>query len=203
MLVGVQLAPESAFERYDTIIEAGVDHLSFCLELLDPDWFARICPGKDRMHGQELFIDAMKYCAERMPRGAVSGEIIAGIEPIERTLEAIDLITSLGAFPTVCIFRPTIGSDMEDWPPPSYEDMRRVMTHVYDACRRHWLPIGAAPNIEVSLVVNPDDAAMLGEPGAGYYAYEAFRRLVKVAARPVFRHRMRPQAGGSRGMSAS
>ena len=192
MLVGVQLAPEPVFARYDALIDAGVDHLSFCLELLDPDWFARICPGKDRVHGQELFIDAMSYCAARMPRGAVSGEIIAGIEPIERTLEAIDLITSLGAFPTVCIFRPTVGSDMEDWPPPSYDDMRRVMAHMYDACRRHWLPIGAAPNIEVSLVVNPDDAAMLAEPDAGFYAYEAFRRLVKIAAGPVFRHRMRP-----------
>ena len=203
MLVGVQLAPEPVFARYDALIEAGVDHLSFCLELLDPDWFARICPGKDRMHGQELFIDAMNYCAARMPRGAVSGEIIAGIEPIERTLEAIDLITSLGAFPTVCIFRPTVGSDMEDWPPPSYDDMRRVMAHMYDACRRHWLPIGAAPNIEVSLVVNPDDAAMLAEPGAGYYAYEAFRRLVKVAAGPVFRHRMRPHPGEPRQAPAS
>ena len=58
---------------------------------------------------------------------------------------------------------------MEDWPPPSYEDMRRVMAHVYDACRRHWMPIGAAPNIEVSLVVNPDDAALLAERTLGFY----------------------------------
>lgn len=194
MLVGLQLAPEPVFARYDALIDAGVDHLSFCLELLDPDWFARICPGKERMHGQELFIDAMQHCVARMPRGAVSGEIIAGIEPIERTLEAIDLITGLGAFPTVCIFRPTRGSDMEDWPTPSYEDMRRVMAHVYDACRRHWLPIGAAPNIEVSLVVNPDEASMLAAPSAGQYVYEAFRRIVKIAARPVFAQRMRPRA---------
>lgn len=194
MLVGLQLAPEPVFARYDRLIDAGVDHLSFCLELLDPAWFARICPGKARVHGQELFVEAMRHCAARLPRGAVSGEIIAGIEPVERTLDAIDLITSLGAFPTVCIFRPTVGSDMEDWPPPSYEDMRRVMAHVYDSCRRHWLPLGAAPNIEVSLIVNPDDAAMLATPGAGYYAYEAFRRLVKFAARPVFRRRMRPHA---------
>jgi hypothetical protein len=98
MLVGLQLAPEPAFARYDALIAAGVDHLSFCLELLDPDWFARICPGKQRMHGQQLFIDAMTHCVAQMPRGAVSGEIIAGIEPVERTLEAIDLITS----PRVC-----------------------------------------------------------------------------------------------------
>jgi hypothetical protein len=191
MLVGVQLAPERDFSGYDRMIRAGVDHLSFCVELMDPEWFARICPGKARMMTQGLFFDAMAYCAQRMPPGAVSGEIIAGIEPIEQTLEAIDFITSLGAFPTVCIFRPTVDSDMEAWPAPEYDDMHRVMRHLYDACRRHWLPIGAAPNIEVSLVVNPDDAAMLANRNIAYYAYEAWRRLVKLAAQPIFRHRMR------------
>jgi hypothetical protein len=193
LLVGVQLAPERAFERYDAIIDAGADHLSFCVELIDPEWFQRICPGKARVHGQDLFFAAMAYCAARMPRGAVSGELIAGIEPIERTLEGIDRITALGAFPTVCIFRPTTGSDMEDWAPPAYDDMRRVMAYAYDACRRHWLPIGAAPNIEVSLVVNPDDAAMLAPRNAGFYTYEAYRRLVRFAARPMFKRRMRPR----------
>lgn len=193
MLVGVQLTPERDFSRYDRLIDLGVDHLSFCVEFLDPEWFERICPGKARMLGQRLFLDAMAYCAARMPRGAVSGEIIAGVEPIERTLEAIDLIASMGAFPTVCIFRPTAGSDMEDWPPPQYEDMRAVMAHLYDACRRHWLPVGAAPNIEVSLVVNPDDTLFLASPSAGVYAYETWRRAVRQFARPVFAWRMRPR----------
>jgi hypothetical protein len=199
MLVGVQLTPEKDFSRYDRLIDLGVDHLSFCVELLDPAWFARICPGKQRMLGQRLFFDAMEYCARRMPHGAVSGEIIAGIEPVERTIEAIDVITGHGAFPTVCIFRPTAGSDMEHWPPPAYEDMREVMRHVYDACRRHWLPIGAAPNIEVSLVVNPDDTALLADRTATFYGYEAWRRLVRLAARPVFARRMKARTNRTTG----
>lgn len=194
MLVGVQLTPERDFSRYDRLIDLGVDHLSFCVELFDPDWFAAICPGKARVLGQKIFFDALEHCAARMPKGAVSGEIIAGIEPIEQTLKAIDYIASMGAFPTVCIFRPTVGSDMEAWPPPRYEDMRLVMEHTYDACRRNWLPIGAAPNIEVSLVVNPDDAALLALRTNGFYAYEAWRRFVKLAARPLFAWRMRPRA---------
>jgi hypothetical protein len=143
------------------------------------------------MHGQSLYFDAMKYCASLMPHGAVSGEIIAGIEPLENTVKAIDAIAELGAFPTVCIFRPTVGSDMEKWPSPQYEEMRHVMQHLYAACRRHWLPIGAAPNIEVSLVVNPDDAALLAERDAGFFCYEAYRWLARVAGAPVFRRRMR------------
>ncbi|HXW08269.1 MAG TPA: radical SAM protein [Vicinamibacterales bacterium] len=191
LLVGVQLTPERDFRAYDRLIDLGVDHLSFCIELLDADWFARICPGKAKTLGQSLFFQAMEHCAARLPRGAVSGEIIAGLEPVANTLEGIGRIVSAGAFPTICIFRPTIGSDLEDWPPPVYEDMRRVMLAMYDACRRHRMPIGVAPNIEVSLVVNPDDAALLAPRTAGFYAYELWRRSVRLAARPVFSARLR------------
>jgi hypothetical protein len=194
LLVGLQLTPEKDFTRYDRLIDIGVDHFSFCLELFDPEWFARICPGKARTIGQSLFLEAMDYCARRLPRGAVSGEIIAGIEPVENTLEAVERIASAGAFPTVCIFRPTVGSDMQDWPPPDFDDMRRVLAAVYDACRRHRVPIGLAPNIEVSLVVNPDDAALLAKRTPSMLAYELWRRALRMAARPVFARRMR--AGG-------
>lgn len=192
LLVGVQLAPERTLSQYDRLIELGVDHFSFCIELLDPKWFAEICPGKARTLGQELFFQAMEYCAARLPRGAVSGEIIAGIEPIANTIAGIERIARIGAFPTVCIFRPTVASQMAAWPPPGYADMRTVMAAAYDACRRHRIPIGLAPNIEVSLVVNPDDAAFLAPRNAGFYGYEAWRRALRVAARPLFRRRLRP-----------
>jgi hypothetical protein len=175
---------------YDTLISEGLDHISFCLEFLDPEWFRRICPGKARMHGQSLFLDALAYCASRMPSGSVSGEIIAGVEPIAYTLEAIDLIARLGAFPTVCIFRPTIGSDMENSPPPTYEEMRSVMAHVFDACRRHWIPIGLAPGVEVSLVVTPDETALLAQRDAPFYLYESYLRLASLVARPVLARRL-------------
>ena len=192
MLVGVQLAPERDLSRYDRLIDIGVDHLSFCVEFMDPAVFARICPGKARMIGQNRFWEAMQYCAQKMPRGAVSGEIIAGIEPIEMTLKAIDAIADLGAFPTVCVFRPTVGSDMESVPPPQYEEVRRIMAHLYEACRRNWIPIGAAPNIEVSLVVNPDDAALLAPRSPSFWTYELYRRTARRMAAPLFARRRRP-----------
>jgi hypothetical protein len=193
LLVGVQLTPDRDFSLYDRLFDLGVDHLSFCVELLDPEWFARICPGKSRTLGQRLFFEAMEYCAGRLRKGAVSGEIIAGIEPIANTIGGIERVVSAGAFPTVCIFRPTVGSDMADWPSPDYDDMRKVMAAMYDACRRHRMPIGIAPNIEVSLVVTPDDAALLAERDAGFYGYEIWRRTLRTMARPVFSSRLRPR----------
>jgi hypothetical protein len=201
VLVGAQLAPEKDFSHYDRLIALGVDHVSFCVELFDPEWFAKICPGKQRVLGQQIFFDSIDYCAKRMPKGAVSGEIVAGLEPIETTLAGIDWIADRGAFPTVCVFRPTVGADLESWPPPRYEDMRRVMVRVYEACRRNWIPIGAAPNIEVSIVVNPDDAALLAPRGVGFYAYEAYRRLARVVAAPIFARRSRPQRRREPGVS--
>jgi hypothetical protein len=191
VLVGAQLAPQKDFSSYDRLIALGVDHISFCLEFIDPEWFAKVCPGKQRVLGQQIFFDSIEYCAKRMPKGAVSGEIIAGVEPVEATLRGIDWIADHGAFPTVCIFRPTVGADMESWPSPTYEDMRPIMAHVYDACRRNWIPIGAAPNIEVSIVVNPDDTALLARRTPGFYAYEAYRRTVRALARPLFARKMR------------
>jgi hypothetical protein len=190
MLVGVQLTPERDFSHYDRLIDMGVDHFSFCIELLDADWFTKVCPGKARTLGQQLFFEAMAYCVSRMPRGSVSGEMIAGIEPIALTIEAIERITAIGAFPTICIFRPTNGSQMADWPSPDYAAMRTVMAAAYDACRRHRVPIGLAPNIEVSLVVQPDDAAFLAPRTLDFYCYETWRRSLRVAARPIFHHRM-------------
>ncbi len=85
---------------------------------------------------------------------------------------------------------------MADWAPPDYADMRtRDGGDVYDACRRHRIPIGLAPNIEVSLVVNPDDAAMLADRDAKFYVYELWRRGFRVAARPMFKRRLVPSPG--------
>ena len=197
-LVGVQLYPASDLEQYDRLIELGADHFSFCYEFQNPEYFARYLPGKDRTGGQEIFFRALEYTANRLGKGAVSGEIIAGVEPVEDTLRAIDYITSLGAFPTVCVFRPVIGAEMERHPVPSYEDMRRVFAHVYEACRRNGIPIGAAPNIEVSLIVQPDDARYLAKPGLATALYDARVAAFRLLARPIFawkaRRRAMPQA---------
>ena len=197
-LVGVQLMPAKDLSEYDRLIDLGADHFSFCYEFQNPEYFERYLPGKHRWFGQKVFFDALEYTSKRLGKGAVSGEIIAGVEPIEDTMRAIDYITSVGAFPTVCVFRPVIGADMERHPPPRYEEMRAVYAHVYEACRKNGIPIGAAPNIEVSLIVQPDDTRYLAPSKPATWAYEAFLRVARAAARPLFASKMRPIASKSK-----
>lgn len=183
--IGVQAVPvpRDQFSEYDDLIAAGTDHFSFCYEFEDPAVFERLCPGKAQTVGQHAYFEAMEYTAKKLGKGRVSGEIIAGVEPVEATKRGIDRIVDAGAFPTVCIFRPTIGSEMEHTPPPDPEAMKDVFAYVHEACRRAGIPVGVLP-IEVSLVVQPEEAADLVEPRFGDWVYGAKNSLLRLLAKP-------------------
>jgi hypothetical protein len=192
--IGVQAVPvpRRKFDEYDELIAAGTDHFSFCYEFEDPAWFAKLCPGKAATLGQSAFFEAMEYTARKLGRGRVSGEIIAGVEPVEATKRGIDRIVNAGAFPTVCIFRPTIGSEMENVPPPDPEAMKDVFAHLHESCRRAGLPVGILP-IEVSLVVQPEEAAGLVEPRFADRVYRAKNWALKQLARPYVGWKLKPR----------
>jgi hypothetical protein len=180
--------------QYDALIEAGTDHFSFCYELEDPQWFERICPGKAATLGQEGFFEAMDYTSKRLGRGRVSGEIIAGLEPVEATMRGIDRIVAAGAFPTVCIFRPTLGSELENEPSPDPGAMREVFAHLYEACRDAGLPIGVLP-IDVSLVVQPEEAGGLVPRTLSSRVYDWKLSAMRKLARPYVAWKLKPRGG--------
>jgi solute carrier family 13 (sodium-dependent dicarboxylate transporter), member 2/3/5 len=191
--IGVQAMPvlRHDFRLYDELVAAGVDHFSFCYEFEDREVFDRLCPGKAKTHGQEAFFEAMEYTARLLGPGRVSGEIIAGLEPVESTKRSIDRIVSAGAFPTVCIFRPTIGSELEAEPPPDPESMREVFAYAYEACMQAGLAVGILP-IEVSLVVQPEEARSLVAPTWRSRIYELKRTVLRQLARPYVAWKLRP-----------
>ena len=192
--LGVQVAPVLPHDhwKYDWLIDLGADHFSFCYEFHNPDYFQSFCPGKFGHLGQDAFFRAMEYTTKLLGKGKVSGEIIAGIEPIEDTLQAIDYITSVGAFPTVCIFRPLIGADLEHLASPAAEDMQRVMEHMWRAMVRNRVPMEIIPNIEVSLIVQPGDAAYLAPRDLGWRAYRARNSVLRTLASPFVSWKLKP-----------
>jgi hypothetical protein len=167
LLVGIQTPPHHDLRRYDALRAMGLNRVSFCFEIFDKARFDEICPGKSREYGLERYLDAVRYCAALGRKGPLTepwvtnGEIIAGLEPAESSIRAIDWITSVGAIPTVCVFRPLVGTDYEHLPPPQTEELVPVFAHLYDACMARGLPIGAAPNVHVSLVMLPEECRSL------------------------------------------
>ena len=169
ILVGVQTPPHHDLRRYDALREMGVNRVSFCFEIFDPALFREICPGKHREYGLQRYLDAVAYCATLGRKGprhepwVTNGEIIAGLEPPESSIRAIDWITSVGAIPTVCVFRPLAGTDYAEMEPPATEPLVPVFRRLYEACMERGLPIGVAPNIHVSLVLLPDECRSLSD----------------------------------------
>jgi len=195
LMVGIQLAPVDDYTQYDDLIDLGADHFSFCFEFMSEEAFTQLCPGKARTLGQSAFFRAMEYTSSKLGKGRVSGEIIAGVEPVEATLEAIDRITDCGAFPTVCVFRPVEGSDMEQVPSPDYEEMRTVFQYMIEQCIAKRIPIGIAPNIEVSLVAQPTDALYLARRDPAFYGYRLLNGVLRALFRPVISYRLRRSEG--------
>lgn len=176
----------------------GLNRVSFCFEIYDRGTFEEICPGKAAEYGFDYYLEAVRYCAALGKKGprhepwVTNGEIIAGLEPPESSIRAIDWITSVGAIPTVCVFRPLVGTDLAMQAPPETEAMVPVFRRLYEACMERGLPIGCAPNVHVSLVMLPEECRGLSSRRfalqslklkgmAGVFRYQ-FRRRLQAAA---------------------
>jgi hypothetical protein len=193
LLVGVQTPPHRDLKRYDHLREIGVNRVSFCFEIFDRERFAEICPGKHAEYGLDFYLEATRYCATLGSKGprhepwVTNGEIIAGLEPPESSIRAIDWIVSVGAIPTVCVFRPLVGTDLESAEPPRTEELVPVFSRLYEACMERGLPIGCAPNVKVSLVLLPEECASLSR--RRFPLREARRRALKTVAGAHLRRR--------------
>jgi Radical SAM superfamily len=165
LLVGIQTPPHRDLRRYDGLREIGVNRVSFCFEIYDRELFKETCPGKHAEYGLDHYLEAIRYCAALGKKGprhepwVTNGEIIAGLEPPASSIRAIDWITSVGAIPTVCVFRPLVGTDLAGADPPETEALVPVFRRLYEACMERGLPIGCAPNVHVSLVLLPEECA--------------------------------------------
>jgi hypothetical protein len=192
LLVGVQTPPHHDLRRYRVLREIGVNRVSFCFEIFDEETFRRVCPGKDREYGLQRYLRAVEYCARRGGNGhgfepwVSNGEIIAGLEPARSSIAAIDWITEVGAIPTVCVFRPLVGTDMEGEAPPRTEDMIPIFRRLYEACMQRGLPIGVAPNVHVSLVLLPEECRWLMDDPRRYWWKELCLRAMAAAYRVKF-----------------
>jgi hypothetical protein len=165
LLLGLQIPPLDDVSGYRAFREAGVNNVSLCFELWDPDRFEHVCPGKHSRAGLEAFKRAIRWCVEDVGFDTTNGELIAGLEDPARSCEAIDWLTEVGAVPTVCVFRPLAGTPLADEAPPETEAVLPVLAHAYRRCMERGLPIGIAPNVHVSIVMTPDECRWLLPPG--------------------------------------
>jgi len=195
LLTGLQLPPLPDLEGYRSFKRLGVNNISLCFEFFDAQRFQEICPGKDRRAGLERFKAAIEFCAQDVRFDTTNGELIAGLEEPGSSMQAIDWLTGVGAVPTICVFRPVRGTHFENRRPPETAELVGVFAHAYRRCMERGLPIGIAPNVRVSIVMNPEECRWLLPP-AQRNAWR-LRRLKNAALRSVFALSLRRRLGRS------
>jgi hypothetical protein len=198
VLIGVQTPPHHDLKRYHELRAMGVNRVSFCFEIWNRERFVEVCPGKHRQYGLDRYLEAIRYCAQEVgPTGrgfepwVVNGEIIAGLESPEDSIRAIDWITSVGAIPTVCVFRPLQATDYAGVAPPKTEEIVPVYRRLYAACMERGLPIGIAENVHVSLVMLPEEARWLQDEPRRFWAGELKLKLMRKVFGLQFRRELR------------
>lgn len=190
ILVGVQFPAEDDLSVYGRARTLGVDHFSFWFDGFGQNHAGRLDAAAVNRRRQRA-MRALECCARIMGKGRVSGELVAGIDPVEDTLRGIEYFVGVGALPLISIFRPVAGAEGEALAPPDFTGMLRVFRHVYHACRAHNLPIGIAPNIRLSALPHPEDTLYFESDPKEGRAYQRWIFTMQEIMRPYFLRRMR------------
>lgn len=134
-LVGLQIHPPRDNRWIDRTYAAGVDALSYAIEIHDPVELARYCKGRTELIGRERYYDALAYACKIFPSGTVWSDLIVGLEPLESTKAGITVLTEMGVLPVLSLFRPLDETDLREHTPPDPEDIAPVYAHLYKSVR--------------------------------------------------------------------
>ncbi|RMG54318.1 MAG: sodium/sulfate symporter, partial [Gammaproteobacteria bacterium] len=105
------------------------------LELHDPDRFAEICPGKQRIGGQKAIWKALDHARQVFRAGSVVSHLIVGLEDVEETRRGIDTLLEHGVVPLLQSFRPLPGTPLQHEAVPALEDLESAFLHLYAALK--------------------------------------------------------------------
>ncbi len=132
MPVSVEMAPPDTDDWLLELRDAGCDSLMLNVELWDEDVRRSLMPGKSKI-SRDRYIAALRYAVSIFEPHQVSSQVLIGLEPLDRTLEAIDAIADAGAIPMPVVFRPLRNTPLVKTKPPTVEDALRAFERTTEA----------------------------------------------------------------------
>ena len=126
--------------------ELGINASKFDLEVMDPAFFAAVCPGKYAYRPLEHWKEAQDASLEIFGpgRGTVTS-LVVGMEPMDSLIEGIDERLSKGIFPIPLNFVPTSGSAFGRFRPPTAAWSVEAPQKTADCFFRHADKLDRAP----------------------------------------------------------
>ncbi len=90
---------------------AGCDAISYHLLAWDAEAAAQVAPVRSRFVSHERIMNGLQAAARYFPKGAVSTDLLLGLEPLGNISKALPLLTKDGIVPNLALFRPLPGAD--------------------------------------------------------------------------------------------
>lgn len=129
----------TAIER---LAEAGVDEVGMNLELVDPQFAARLIPGKHDELGLDHYLRALEQAVVHFGRLATRSILVVGLEPMEATLKGVELLAARGVMPILSPFRPMKGTDLAHLQPPPLAMLWETLLGAREIATRYDVPLG-------------------------------------------------------------
>lgn len=127
--VSLEIVPPKKKEDIGRLLDAGVDALIMNLEIFTQNIRNFMCPGKSRISLQK-YVASWEYAVDFLGEGNVSSALIAGLEPLEKTIEAAEKMISIGVIPTIIPFRPHDSCELNYRPPCKPHDLVYVFNRI-------------------------------------------------------------------------
>lgn len=140
VMMGARAGSLDYLERF---VDAGVVGFSLNLEVSQEEAAQRVMPRK-RALSSPYFESTIREAVRLLGAGtgAVRSILIVGLEPIEDTLAAVEMIARLGADPVLSPFRPAQRTRLEHADPPSERLLLDVFERASEIVDRHGVALG-------------------------------------------------------------
>ncbi len=112
-LVSLSVLPPEDPAQVLHLYAAGCDAISYPLLAWDEAAAAQVAPVRARFVSHARILAALEAAARWFPRGAVSTDLLLGLEPLKNVGEACAALAAKGIVPNLTVFRPLPGAEDE------------------------------------------------------------------------------------------
>ena len=154
------IVPPSDLTFLDELHQVGVDEIGFNMEIVEPSLSQKIMPGKGKLP-REMYLQAMEYAVNLWGSsdGQVRSALIVGLEPLDSTLEGVELFAQRGVMPILSPFRPVPTTPMSHFNPARPELMMEAWQRGQEQTLRYNQVLGptciGCQNNTISMPVGP------------------------------------------------
>jgi len=142
MPVDVMMTPRTDVSAIDTLVDGGVHGFALNLEIYGEEVAFANAPHKAKLGRDVLAANIARAVDRTGGKGRVRSLIVAGLEPLEETIEGVEFLARLGCDPVLSPFRPSQGTKLSHLPPPTVDYLRELHERSEAIAHAHGVELG-------------------------------------------------------------